>query len=81
MPEFFAGDTLPFEVPNGHPFYADPAAVFSKSTGTGTFAHPASSPAFEKQSTSAIEHPCTNWHLTKSATLSPVIARQRHVVG
>jgi hypothetical protein len=81
MADFYVAPPLEFDVPNGHAFFMDPAVVFVKTGCSCAFAHPTSSPILEHQTTSAIVHPSANSRFTKSVSLSPIMTRQRNVVG
>jgi hypothetical protein len=80
MATFQVDSTLPFDVPNGQPFYADPAAVFVK-TGDTVLAHPSHPAPFEKHSTSGLVHPPAVSSFTKLASMSPLMERSRNAAG
>ena len=80
MATFQTDAALPFDVPNGQPFYADPAAVFVKN-GDSVLAHPSHPAPFEKHSTSELVRPPTVSSFTKLASMSPLMERSRNAAG
>jgi hypothetical protein len=81
MPDFYANAPPPFDVPNDHPFYANPAIVFVKAGLTPLIEHPAYPPPFAKPPTNEIVHPSAASSFKRITTFSTIIARQRNVVG
>ena len=80
MADFYVAPVLEFDVPNGHGFFVDPAAVFVK-TGETLIGHPTHPPVFSKQSTNEIVHPSSTYRFTKLSLVSTHMLRQRNVVG
>ena len=80
MATFQADAALPFDVPNGQPFYADPAAVFVKN-GDSVLAHPSHPAPFEKPATSEIVHSSANYLFGKPVTISSTMERSRNATG
>ena len=80
MVTFQADSTISFDVPNGQPFYADPAAVFVKN-GDSVLAHPSHPAPFEKHSTSELVHPPAVSLFIKSISSSPAMVREQNVAG